>query len=517
MRKVCIFAFLIILPLIVSACNTNQGNKGSAPIVKNILISPNPAAPGSYVLVTIEAIDPMGGHMNIRVSTGESLMFDGTCEFVMKAQDMRGSQDLNFLVGNGFIDTVAKSSLNIDDTLPPSTMRSGRVELPANKSFDFFSGSVKDQYYGDIDYVIDSYSDKTLSFRGNQNGGTSYGFDGGVLNATNSDSNVKDLSQVVSIFHGDYYDHGHLSPEPRRANVIKVGDVLCFWLKYSSSRYGKIKVVSFDDNKIVFDWILQVMPENMSFFENPGGGSSGATPVISPGTPIGLVATAEYTNVKLSWAPNTEPDLIGYWIYRSTSSGTGFVKVKSEGLTPNSVDSSIGPNTTYYYKIKAINSSYLESDYSSEISVTTGASPVAVPPGLDDKGDDDFSYWNNSGFTVSILKYSSPYHSYFAGSGNNLNTSMTLKAPIPISGIENLEYNINYNTEVGYDYFFVEVSESKTHWDIIASYNGNSGGWTAQKMSLASYAGKSIYVRLRYSTDEYISYDGVYVDDILIH
>src|SRR5690348_6686287 len=54
-----------------------------------------------------------------------------------------------------------------------------------------------------------------------------------------------------------------------------------------------------------------------------GGGGGDTTPPIAP---ISLGSTAGDGKVTLSWAANTESDLAGYNVYRSTSSGSSYSK-----------------------------------------------------------------------------------------------------------------------------------------------------------------------------------------------
>lgn len=94
----------------------------------------------------------------------------------------------------------------------------------------------------------------------------------------------------------------------------------------------------------------------------------------APASPSGLKAVAGDTKVTLSWTANTETDLAGYNVYRSAFSGSGYTKVNTGGLvskaTTSYIDTGLTNGTTYYYVITAVNSSSLESSYSSQVSAT---------------------------------------------------------------------------------------------------------------------------------------------------
>ena len=99
-----------------------------------------------------------------------------------------------------------------------------------------------------------------------------------------------------------------------------------------------------------------------------------------PGAPTGLAATAGNGQVTLDWADNTESDLSGYNVYRSTTQGSGYAKINSTlVLTSNYVDSTVINGTTYYYVVTAVDTGSNESVSSNEVSATpSSASAVFV-------------------------------------------------------------------------------------------------------------------------------------------
>ena len=107
-----------------------------------------------------------------------------------------------------------------------------------------------------------------------------------------------------------------------------------------------------------------------------------------PATPTGLNANAINSfQVQLDWNDNTEIDLANYIIYRSTSSGFTPSSSNRIGESSNSqyTDLSVNAETTYYYKVSAIDHSDNESPASNQASVTTpeqDLTPPAAPTGL---------------------------------------------------------------------------------------------------------------------------------------
>jgi len=94
---------------------------------------------------------------------------------------------------------------------------------------------------------------------------------------------------------------------------------------------------------------------------------------IPPAIPANLMATPYDSHVQLEWTPNSEDDLMGYDIYRSTN-GITFTKV---GYAPQRIpmynDFLGGSGISATYKIAAVDENYNTSDFSAEVSATTYA------------------------------------------------------------------------------------------------------------------------------------------------
>ena len=109
------------------------------------------------------------------------------------------------------------------------------------------------------------------------------------------------------------------------------------------------------------------------------GKSMGAPDTIAPTAPVGVGATPAVGQVELSWTANTETDLAGYNVYRSTTPPvTKGTPLNGALLTnPTYADTSVVNGTTYFYAITAIDTSGNESNPSDEVSAT----PEVPPPG----------------------------------------------------------------------------------------------------------------------------------------
>ena len=86
-----------------------------------------------------------------------------------------------------------------------------------------------------------------------------------------------------------------------------------------------------------------------------------------PLAPLGLAVAPDETTVQLSWAPNAEGDLLGYHVYRSDTSGSGYAPLTGSPLpTASFVDAAAVPGTMHYYVVTAVDSSANESGFSEE-------------------------------------------------------------------------------------------------------------------------------------------------------
>jgi endonuclease I/fibronectin type 3 domain-containing protein len=129
-------------------------------------------------------------------------------------------------------------------------------------------------------------------------------------------------------------------------------------------------VASFQGNRNPFvdhpEWVECVFELNCN-----GGGSD----TTAPNQVTGLSASSTSNSVSLDWYSNTESDLAGYNVYRSTSSTGSFSKINSS-LIVNSAyqDNSVSSSTNYYYRVTASDTSGNESVDSNSIAIATGSS-----------------------------------------------------------------------------------------------------------------------------------------------
>jgi hypothetical protein len=110
------------------------------------------------------------------------------------------------------------------------------------------------------------------------------------------------------------------------------------------------------------------------FNPSAAGSDTGNVSIISnaTGSPTAVslsgtgVALPVQHNVQLGWTSSTSA-VSGYNVYRSTTSGSGYVQVNGSLVTPDSyVDGTVQGGTTYFYVTTAVDGSGTESGYSNE-------------------------------------------------------------------------------------------------------------------------------------------------------
>jgi hypothetical protein len=103
-------------------------------------------------------------------------------------------------------------------------------------------------------------------------------------------------------------------------------------------------------------------------------------PPTPPAAPTGLGTVDGNGTVSLDWSNNSEGDLAGYNIYRSTTFGGSYTKLNTSLLSDsNYIDNTVSNDTIYYYVATAKDTSSEESVYSSQVSaIPLGAGNIII-------------------------------------------------------------------------------------------------------------------------------------------
>jgi glucuronoarabinoxylan endo-1,4-beta-xylanase len=148
----------------------------------------------------------------------------------------------------------------------------------------------------------------------------------------------------------------------------------------SGSGYAKINgslVTSSDyiDNSVngyvTYYYVVRAVDSSLNESGNSNQASATPTDTTPPLAPTGLYAIPGNGTVTLNWSDNGESDLAGYNVYRSTTSGSGYVRLNGSLLTSSDyIDNTVTNGITYYYVVTAVDIFSNESNASSEVSAT---------------------------------------------------------------------------------------------------------------------------------------------------
>jgi len=115
--------------------------------------------------------------------------------------------------------------------------------------------------------------------------------------------------------------------------------------------------------------IETVAPRDRSSLDSPEV-SATPTDMTPPGRPTGLTAVAGVDRVFLTWDENTDRDIAGYHVYRSTRSGREFTRLTDTAIARTTFyDETARGGATYYYAVTAVDKAGNESGFSGEKTV----------------------------------------------------------------------------------------------------------------------------------------------------
>jgi hypothetical protein len=139
-----------------------------------------------------------------------------------------------------------------------------------------------------------------------------------------------------------------------------------------------------------------------------------------------LSSIESVAQIKLSWDPNTEPNLAGYKVYYGTASRTYGLPIVVGNVTTCTVPG-LTRGVTYYFAVTAYNTSHNESGYSNEVyGVLTPSVPETVSaPGVlrgPRGGTTGSSYIYIAGGSSSNLRHSVEYQFDWKGDGSDLSS-----------------------------------------------------------------------------------------------
>jgi hypothetical protein len=124
-----------------------------------------------------------------------------------------------------------------------------------------------------------------------------------------------------------------------------------------------------------------------------------------PNKPTQLTATARPLAVALHWAANSDSDLAGYTVFRSTTPGGPYETI-ARGVGANSfIDNEATESRTYYYVVRAVDHSLNQSALSTEVNAAPSGGHAAVVSCRFDGNLSDSSGNGNDGVSTGSPTY----------------------------------------------------------------------------------------------------------------
>jgi hypothetical protein len=247
------------------------------------------------------------------------------------------------------------------------------------------------------------------------------------------------------------------------------------------------------------------------------------SPPVAPAAPTGVTATAGSANVRLAW--NSVINATSYRIYWSTVPGTGTGGTVIDNLTGTSfVHTELTPEVKYYYVMTAVNGVGPSSSSSAEVS----AAPLAAGAPLLSTNFDTgiLQGWTATGnWGVTESTKNSGTHSVSdspSGYYDNNSNTWIISPLLDLTGTSypSLSFYHRYSIEAGWDNGYVEISMNNgSTWTILKKYSGivSSSFFSPVSVDLTPYkASSQVRIRFRLEADDSITYDGWYIDDIVV-
>jgi subtilisin family serine protease len=244
---------------------------------------------------------------------------------------------------------------------------------------------------------------------------------------------------------------------------------------------------------------------------NTGGGDT--TP---PANPTGLAASAGDSTVGLAWNANSESDLAGYRVYRSTTSGSGYTEISSGLIAVTTYDDGgLTNGTTYYYTVRAEDTSGNLSGGSNEAEATPtggGGTQVLFSDGFE-SGSFGGGGWATDNGKASVTGGAS----YSGSSGARLKRTTGMQVGVDTTGHTDIVLSYacrtrNLDSREALSVYW--TSNGGAVWSLVDTFT--STGWTQRSINLGAAASNNSTFMIRFSTNANRNNEYADIDDVEI-
>ncbi len=183
---------------------------------------------------------------------------------------------------------------------------------------------------------------------------------------------------------------------------------------------------------------------------------------LPPSAPQGLSAASGDRQITLSWQMVSEPNVVGYAVYRSDTTGGPYALEANLNVVDEYTDTELVNGTTYYYVVTAINADLNESDASLEQSgIPADASPPVAPASLESAAGNGFVAlnWADSG-EYDLASYTVYRSETTGGSYSMVGSGLTTSGFVDSLAVNDTNY-----------YYVVTARDT----------SGNESGWSNER------------------------------------
>lgn len=190
----------------------------------------------------------------------------------------------------------------------------------------------------------------------------------------------------------------------------------------------------------------------------------------APAQPIGLVATGQSASVRLSWTANTEEDVEGYMLLRALKGSDDWNVIARQLTETYFVDNTCKPNTSYIYKVKAVD----KSQNISEASEIVEAAPTSEPTLIARWNFEDNLYDDTHNMMDAASNTSAKYLAEHAIGEKSLNlASQFVQLPYEIAASDELTFAawINWRSASTTWQRIFDFGNDTEHYMFLTPYN----------------------------------------------
>jgi immune inhibitor A len=148
-------------------------------------------------------------------------------------------------------------------------------------------------------------------------------------------------------------------------------------------------------------------------------------------------------------------------------------------------------------------------------------------------GDVEIEFWGSTEALLVPVDPHSGRYMWWSNRGDDSDAMLTRAYDLSSVDRATLQAWMWYDIEEDWDYAYVQASaDGGQTWDVLAgpsttgsnpngnsfgqAYTGESGGWILETFDLTPYAGRQVWVRFEYVTDDAVNHAGWLIDDVCV-